>query len=248
MEPVKREAAVKSFFEKPHIYLVYDYNLRVRRETLSEFIGSEHFENVLDMPCGSGDISIPFLDQFKKLTLVDFSENMMNIALRKVPQQMKDRVSSVRGNILSISFPAKSFDLIISLGILSHINEPEKLIKMISEVIRPGGMLVIQNTDASHWYFKLINIYLGIRKLFAKSDYKLNRISSHWIEDKLQSKDFELVEKFRYNQSFIGFSRMYSNQKKYDLIRKIFGTVQLKKNQNRGCEYIYIFRKKPSSN
>lgn len=61
---------VKAFFEKTDVYLTYNYNLRIRAETVGYFIADMHFEKVLDMPCGTGDISAPFIDKFDRSSLL----------------------------------------------------------------------------------------------------------------------------------------------------------------------------------
>ncbi|NCP45013.1 MAG: hypothetical protein GW818_00920, partial [Flavobacteriales bacterium] len=49
-----KKEEVKKFFEQTNIYFNYDYNIKIRTETVAEFIGDEYYSNVLDMPCGNG--------------------------------------------------------------------------------------------------------------------------------------------------------------------------------------------------
>ena len=77
---MERKSEVKTFFEQTDIYFNFDYNIKIRTETVAEFLGETQYNNVLDMPCGNGLISLKNSQRFNQLTLVDFSENMIKLA------------------------------------------------------------------------------------------------------------------------------------------------------------------------
>ena len=83
---MKRKEEVKHFFEQTDIYFNFDYNIKIRTETVAEMIMDEQFDNVLDMPCGNGVISLKNKKQFEKLMLVDFSESMIALAKKYAEQ------------------------------------------------------------------------------------------------------------------------------------------------------------------
>lgn len=242
MEEKSKE--VKSFFEKPDIYLNYDYNLRIRTETLKGFLKGEKYRNVLDMPCGNGIISASLLRQFDHLTMVDFSEKMMVLAEKNVPPDKHSKVKFICNDIYRTGFEKESFDLVISLGILAHIDGVEKFITYIQQLTKPGGEVIIQNTDSGHFYSYLIRAYLGVRRLAGKDKYKMNKVKDREVVDIFTQNGFSLKETFRYNQSFLGFSRLFSNDSKYGFTRKIFGNEKEKKRQAWGSDVIYHFEKK----
>ena len=89
----EKKEEVKAFFEQPEIYLNFDYNLRIRTETVLAYTAGMHFEHVLDMPCGNGQISLPLLDRCDRLTQIDFAAKMTAIAQENVPTKDKARVT-----------------------------------------------------------------------------------------------------------------------------------------------------------
>ena len=101
----------------------------------------------------------------------------------------------------------------------------------------------IQNTNSDHFYSGLIRLYLGVRKLFGKDKYKLNKVSANTVENSFKKAGFTCESVFRYNQSFVGFSKFFSNDKKYNLTRKWFGNAVKNKNASLGSDYIYFFKK-----
>jgi len=239
-----KKEEVKKFFEQTNIYFNYDYNIKIRTETVAEFIGDKRYNNVLDMPCGNGLISLKNSKQFNALTLVDFSENMIALAKQIAEQEKVTHVSFYCGDIFETNFNNEEFDLIISLGILAHIDDVDKFLNYIQSKVKKGGAIIIQNTNSKHFYSKLIRLYLGVRKLLGKDKYTLNKVPASRVENSFKKAGFSCQKVFRYNQSFIGFSKLFSNDKKYELTRKWFGNAAHNKNAWLGSDYIYHFIKK----
>jgi len=233
---------VKAFFERTDVYLTYNYNLRIRAETVAAFIGDEKFESVLDMPCGTGDISAPFMENFNHLTMMDFSENMIATSKKRVQADV-GRVDFVNADFYAHDFKNQQYDLVMNIGILAHIADPIRFLEESMKLVKPGGKLIIQNTDSDHWFAKLIHTYLGFRRLVGKDKYELNKVPEREVIKKITTNGFELKRSFRYNQSFLGFSRLFSNDLKYRLTRKYFGFATSPKNQNRGSDVTYLFVK-----
>lgn len=242
MERMKKEE-VKKFFEQTNIYFNYDYNIKIRTETVAEFIGDKRYNNVLDMPCGNGLISLKNSKQFNTLALVDFSENMIALAKQIAGQEKVTQVSFYCGDIFETNFKDEEFDLIISLGILAHVDDIDKFLNFIQHKVKKGGTIIIQNTNSNHFYSKLIRLYLGVRKLLGKDKYTLNKVPASQVENSFKKAGFTCQNVFRYNQSFIGFSKLFSNDKKYELTRKWFGNAANNKNASLGSDYIYLFKK-----
>lgn len=234
---------VKALFEDTALYLTYDYNLRIRRETVEAFTAGKTFSSVLDMPCGTGDMSVGLLDRSRKLTLIDISENMLSLAKSKVPAEQQHKTELINGDFFKLALPGQSFDLVICLGLLAHVDSPQALLNKLSGLVAPGGLLIIQNTDASHPYSHLIRLYLGLKGLLKKQLYRLNKVKAPLVENTLKQAGFELVSCYRYNQSFLGFSNLFSNQKKYDLTRRFFGDATHNRHAAWGSDYTYLFRK-----
>lgn len=234
---------VKDFFERTDVYLTYNYNLRIRRETVAEFIADEVFDSVLDMPCGTGDITVPLLSQFRQILFMDFSTNMVKLTESRIPKEDMHKVTLVNADFNSYDFKRKQFDLIISLGILAHIENPENFLKEIAALVKPGGKLIIQNTNSKHWFSKLIRTYLGFRRVIGKDKYRLNKIPEDLLINSLKKEGFHLLRSFKYNQSFLGFSRIFSNDLKYKLTRNYFGHAANNTHSGQGSDGTFLFVK-----
>jgi len=234
---------VKELFEDTALYLTYDYNLQIRKETIEAFTKGLNFTSVLDMPCGTGTISAPVLERANKLTYIDISANMLAIAEKNVPDHVKQKALFINDDFFKLDIPAHSYDLIICMGLLAHVNSPEALLNKLSGILTPGGLLIIQNTDAAHFYSYLIRGYLGLKNMISKRLYPLNKVKGTFLEKQLEKNGLKLVKKYRYNQSFLGFSNLFSNEKKYSMTRNFFGDANHNKHAGWGSDVTYLFKK-----
>jgi 2-polyprenyl-3-methyl-5-hydroxy-6-metoxy-1,4-benzoquinol methylase len=237
-----RQEAVRELFENTTQYLKFDYNLRIRKETVDTFTKNLHFKSILDMPCGNGEISIPLRNKANHLLLMDLSSNMCKLASENIPVS-SNKIDVINADFFSYDFNGQKFDLIICLGLLAHVESPKLLLDKLSGCVQNGGHLIIQNTDASHFYNYLIGIYLGIKNIFKKQSYPLNKVTGSYIENDLSGKGFKKIQQFRYNQSFLGFSNLFSNERKYSLTRNFFGDAENQKHQGWGSDVTYLFKK-----
>ncbi len=238
----KKQQAVKTFYENTRIYLGQDYNIRIRSEAVNAFLSGKFFDNVLDMPCGNGMISLQNAALFKQLTLVDFSSNMMSEARKNAEKLSITQAQFIQSDIFDTQFPSNTFDLVISLGIFAHIGNPGQLVEELIRITKPGGYLIIQNTASDHFYGKLIHLYQWIKRKTGKSTYALNKVPRKWIEKEFQA-HCQLLNRYDYNQSFLGFSKLFSNEKKYRLTKQMFGNAGNNKNAWLGSDTIYLFQK-----
>ena len=237
---------VKDFFEQTEVYLTYNYNLRIRMETIGYFLGltgKSRFGEVLDMPCGTGDISLPFLDRFDALTLMDFAENMVATAKANTPPEQMHKVHFVRNDFYLHDFGDKQFDLVMNIGILAHIRDPWRFLDESLKRVKPNGHLILQNTDADHPFAKMIFRYLALRRAVGKDKYALNKVPEKRLLEVMKEKGFTCLGSFRYNQSFLGLSRMFGNTTKYNMTRKIFGYADKPRKQKSGSDVTYLFHK-----
>lgn len=95
---------------------------------------------VLDVACGTGVLIPYYLAQaVESVTAVDISPEMTKIAREKFPQ---GNVSIICGDIENIQME-QSFDCIMVYNAFPHFPDPENLIRTLSGMLSPGGMLTI---------------------------------------------------------------------------------------------------------
>ena len=132
----------------------------VEFKTFKEFLDKHNLslegKVVLDAGCGSG-YSTKLIQQFSPAELVGF--DLMPSQIEKAKQKYSELDFFV-GNVLDTQLDSNKFDAIFVFGILHHIPTWKDAIRELYRVLKPGGVLLVEdlNKDASHFlatYMKL---------------------------------------------------------------------------------------------
>ncbi len=142
---------VRSVFENAPRYLnSRQVDMRVRSETVKSFAAGLNARRVLDIGCGDGSISLPLvLTSKSRLTLLDLSAGMAARAKANVPEHLAGNVE-VRHEDFMALLESMSFDLIVSVGVLAHVDSADAFLAKIATLLRPGGSLIVEFTDCRH--------------------------------------------------------------------------------------------------
>ena len=98
------------------------------------------YSNVIDLCTGTGDIAriIKKFTPNADVTGIDFSENMLEIAVAKSFGEFKD-IKYFQGDVTNLPYKDNSFD-VVTMGFgLRNIFNAEKAVEEIYRVLSPGG-------------------------------------------------------------------------------------------------------------
>jgi len=233
---------VRSLFEKPNWYLKRIHNIRIRIETVKEFLKNESFSRILDIGCGDGSISLPLLTPQRHLTLTDLSEGMLSIAHSKIPAELVENVEIVNKDFMAAAFGEQSYDLIVCVGVLAHVDSPEALLRKIVSLLEPGGSLVLEQTAADHFMTDIVRLLEKAHGLFVPEKYERNQLSRSEIIGMLEKQGLELVASFRYSLPLPGMHRLFNQNSLYKMIRLVYGAYPHARLSRLGNECIYLFK------
>ena len=235
---------VKSAFAQPEQYLLrMAYNIQVRREIVEGFVGDAVLKSILDIGCGNGAISIPLLRHYSQLTLLDVSNNMLSIARSRIPTEFLGNVETINEDFMKAELPIQSYDLILCLGVLAHVDSPMDVIAKMVSLVKPNGSIIVENSDSQHPVSYLFNLYLAIRNVFLPTPYPLNQLSGAKLVEMFGNHGLKLSALYRYTLPVPGMARVFSNDSMYKYIRKVYGTHTNNYRSWLGSECIYHFRK-----
>lgn len=234
---------VKTLFAQPEGYLRSDFNIRIRAEVVEGFVGDKVFKSILDIGCGNGAISLPLLREYNRLTLLDLSSNMLSIARSHIPAEHASRVETINEDFMSAELQFQSYDLILCLGVLAHVDSPANVIARIVSLLQPNGSVIVQNFDFQHPVGYLFDRYSTLRNVLLRTPYTLNRLSGAKLVEMFGNQGLELSAVYRYNMPVPGAARLFSNDSLYKFIRKVYGTHTNNYGSWLGSECIYHFRK-----
>jgi len=106
---------------------------------------------VLDIGCFTGE----FLYQVQQKGAEVFGIELQGDAVKIANQRLSGRV--VQGNILTDTpFPDAHFDIVTLSGVIEHVTDPICLLRKSTELLDPGGFLVIESPDASSLWARIM--------------------------------------------------------------------------------------------
>ena len=100
--------------------------------------------DVLEVGCGPGWLwaDSDDLPAGLRLTLVDLSPGMVEVARQGARQSSCRLVEARVADVQDLPFEADSFDVVIANHMLYHVPDPEKAVAELARVLRPGGLLM----------------------------------------------------------------------------------------------------------
>lgn len=235
-------AKVRNYFAQSGLYLSDNFNIRLRREIVAEFLEDRKFNRILDVACGSAEISIPHLTSTNRLTLVDISSGMLEAASTHVPEALTERVEYRSGDFLDLDFDNQQFDLVICTGLLAHISDPVAALLKLSNLLNTGGLLVLQNTNSRHFYSRINTVYRFFGTLLAKGRYMYNQIPENLVLSTLQDQNLSLQRRVCYIQSLMALERILSPAIKYRMTKGLFNLPSGRLSWL-GNDCLYLFKK-----
>ena len=153
---------------------------------------------ILELGCGTGSLwrrEAELIDSFSELVLSDISEGMVEETKKSYAEQKN--VTCEVFDILDISYPEDSFDIIIADSMLYHVPNLEQALKNIHRILKKDGIFYATTFSSSEGLINYINHALYEMRLSATDQSK--RISfSLENGSELLSKYFSSVKKELY--------------------------------------------------
>lgn len=116
---------------------------------------------VLECACGTGIMTKGMAPHCRKLIATDFSRKMLARAKRKLREQ--ENVRFCYADIMNLEFADARFDKAVAANVIHLLNEPEKALRELMRVVKPGGTILIPT-----YISKEANSSARITKIFNK--------------------------------------------------------------------------------
>ena len=224
------ENKVKIFFEEVDNYLHRDFGVLLRKELIQNSIGNISNKRIIDIGCGNGDISLPYLEN-NKITFLDFSTGMLKLVEKKIKPQLRENAIIINKDFFELEEQNK-FDAILFIGVLAHSPKPifENL-TFLKRILNNKGRIFLQFSDSNHWITKL-------EFLVRKNKYTINKTDKEEIEKAINSAGFQIERKIRYACLLPGFGKL-PNKLQYFYVKFV---TKFKFFKFLCSEYIYVIK------
>lgn len=108
--------------------------------------------SALDAGCGPGNLIPELSRRSERVYAMDAAPRMIEIA--KEAAREHTNVQYQVGSIDALPYPDASFDLVCSAGVIEYLRNCDDAIAEMYRVLRPGGLLILPNTNLlapAHW-------------------------------------------------------------------------------------------------
>lgn len=141
----KRYDATARYYDMAlKLYALAGINQKLRKKAVS-LLQLQRGDHVVELGCGTGvnfSLILESIGPEGRLTGVDISPNMLDIAQRRVVHAGWRNVELVHQDIVEYRYPGE-VNGVISVGVLGYIDDCDRLIESASQAIVSGGRFVV---------------------------------------------------------------------------------------------------------
>ena len=107
-------------------------------------------EKVLEIGCGAGRCTVALAQRGYFIHAMDSVEGMLNSTQEHaIEAGVSSSVTTSLGDAHNLAFPDGSFGLVLAVGVIPYLHFPQKALKEMARVLRPGGFLLV--TAGNRW-------------------------------------------------------------------------------------------------
>lgn len=136
------EATLPSSYARWRRTALGDVTERIEQQLVFELAGPLANLRVLDVGCGDGTLAIASAKQGATTTGIDSAFETVATARRAADEHHVDAVFEV-GDACSLPFNENSFDVILAITILCLVEDPDRAVREMARVLKPGGRFVV---------------------------------------------------------------------------------------------------------
>ncbi len=151
-------SSIAKWYDFLNHFLSLGLDITWRRKAIACFTEGLEKKHLLDLACGTADLSIEIArqgDDTTRVTGADFSSEMLRIGEEKIRKgDLGSRITLERADALNLSYEDSQFDGITCAFGVRNFAELETGLKEMIRVIKPGSRLVIlEFTTPSNRFF-----------------------------------------------------------------------------------------------
>jgi SAM-dependent methyltransferase len=139
---------------------------------------------VLDAGCGSGFVTRSLLDLFPDLDItgIDYGIDRVEDA-RKIAKEEGKNAKFLEASLYKLPFKDGEFDMVISRFVFHHLDDHQKAMDELYRVVKPGGQVVIIDSDGILFNFytksnELMSLLDKLHKCFSLDFFSARKLKS----------------------------------------------------------------------
>ena len=175
----------------------YQKKLQITREYLRPDM------EVLEFGCGTGSTAIAHAPYVRHIQAIDISPKMLAIARRKVDAKNINNITFAQSGIEDFSVADRSFDVVMGHSILHLVENREKVISMVHDLLKPGGIFV-SSTVCMGGAYKILKVVLPVGGYLGLLP-RLKFFSVKELADSIVGAGFEIEHQWQPGEKMVVF-------------------------------------------
>jgi 2-polyprenyl-3-methyl-5-hydroxy-6-metoxy-1,4-benzoquinol methylase len=186
----------------------WDNEKRIKRaeiiaDKIKATVGVGPDKSVMEFGCGTGLISSNLYSEFKNITLIDTSKEMINIVNNKIKTLKLNNMNARCEDMVNTKFD-EEFDIIYSSMVLHHIIDINGICQKFYDMIKFNGILCIVDLNKDDGSFHKNEIGFNGHNGFSKT----------WLKNVLEVNGFSNI---KYETFYKGIKEIDNNKLEYSL-------------------------------
>jgi 2-polyprenyl-6-hydroxyphenyl methylase/3-demethylubiquinone-9 3-methyltransferase len=120
--------------------------------------GARPGEHWLDAGCGTGTLARHLARQGCRVTGVDGSARMIEVAERAAAGTPGAPAFLHVNDVVALPFAAGSFDGVVCSSVLEYVRSPPRVLTELARVLRPGGRLLVSVPNRRAWLRRALKL------------------------------------------------------------------------------------------
>lgn len=193
LNTIKIKELMNDRYEDQSAYRYHCLGDKVRDESLNEsiikLISPVNDKKILDIGCGIGGY-IHFVKDYKEFTGIDLSD----VAISESNKIFGNRpgVRYISMDATNLKFDDDYFDIIIAKEVIEHLPEPQRAIKEVFRVLKPGGLCVVSSPNSDSLHLR-VNRILGYQDFKCSFDH-IKEFTFHEVVEILSHEGFMIKD------------------------------------------------------
>jgi ubiquinone/menaquinone biosynthesis C-methylase UbiE len=122
---------------------IFESYKELREATVKQVLTHiEGGDKVLELACGTGNVSLAIAKKVDNLVATDLSKGMISVAKQKAKKLNVDNIDFKILDALDTKYPNESFDKIVLISALHVVNNPRALLDEAYRLLAPQGSII----------------------------------------------------------------------------------------------------------
>lgn len=135
-----------------------------REALIQAFLSLHDFDQVADLGCGEGELSLLLARHSKQISAIDLSPSMLEVLKAKAKEEKIFNIHTQLGDIEQLPLEDSSQDLALLSQALHHASSPLKALREAFRILKPlGKLLILDLKSHEHDWMreKMSDLWLG---------------------------------------------------------------------------------------